>query len=138
MVNGAPRMAEGPVRVVIADDSAEFLRAASDVVRSVDGFELAGVAETSEDAVATVVSLEPDLVLLDVRMPGGGGIDAARQITELRPSTVVVLISGVVEPGLRERASCCGAVVTLDKRDLRPAVLAELWSSHQPETTPAV
>src|SRR4051812_32800329 len=93
------------VRVLVVDDSAEFRRAASDVVDAAEGFEIVGVTETGEGAVSSLGSLEPDLVLLDVRMPGIGGIEAARQITALRPGTVVFLITGEPESGVRERAS---------------------------------
>lgn len=128
-------VATRPVRVVVADDSTEFLQAAADVVRAADGFEVVGLAQTGADALAAASALEPDLVLLDVRMPRLGGIEAARLITSLWPGTVVVLITGGLEAGVRERARSCGAVVALDKRDLRPATLAQLWKRHGHETT---
>lgn len=118
------------VRVVVVDDSDHCRRAASDVVRHAEGFELSGVAGSGAEAVAAVETLEPDLVLLDVRMEEMSGIEAARQILELRPATVVVLISAWPEETIGNAAERCGAAATLHKRDLRPAVLGELWSSH--------
>jgi two-component system, NarL family, invasion response regulator UvrY len=118
------------VRVLIADDSAPYRRAASDVVRGAEGFELTGVARSGDEAVALTVKLDPDLVLLDVRMPGMNGIEAARAIAAACPKTVVVLVSSWAEVDLPAGASQCGAAATLRKRDLRPGVLVELWREH--------
>ena len=58
------------MRVVVVDDSVPCRRAASDVVRLSEGFELSGVACSGAEAVALAEKLEPDLVLLDIRMRG--------------------------------------------------------------------
>ncbi len=75
------------------DDQVVFRRAAHDVIAATPGFEPVGDAESGEEALAEVERLRPELVLLDVRMPGIGGIEAARRIAEAHPETVVVLIS---------------------------------------------
>jgi DNA-binding NarL/FixJ family response regulator len=118
------------VRVLIADDSAPYRRAASDVVRDTEGFELTGVARSGDEAVALTEKLEPDLVLLDVRMPGMSGIEAARAIAAVRPDAVVVLVSSWADVDLPAGAKRCGAAASLPKRDLKPGVLAELWRRH--------
>jgi DNA-binding NarL/FixJ family response regulator len=117
------------VRVLVADDSAEFLSAAAALVEAVEGFELVGVADSGETAIESVALSEPDLVLVDVRMPGLGGVEAARRIAALRPQTTVVLISGALDGALLRRAQSCGAAAALDKRELRPSKLAELWET---------
>ena len=121
--------------MVVVDDSDHCRRAASDVVRHAEGFELCGVAGSGAEAIAMAESLEPDLVLLDVRMKEMNGIEAARQILEVRPGTVVVLVSAWAEERIGSAAERCGAAATLHKRDLKPAVLGELWSSHGPAFT---
>ena len=118
------------VRVLVVDDSVPCRRAASDVVRVSDGFELSGAARSGAEAVVMTEKLHPDLVLLDVRMNGMSGFEAARQILERRPETVVVLVSAWGEETLGNGARGCGAVATLHKRDLRPTVLNELWAEH--------
>ena len=120
------------VRVLVVDDSIPCRRAASDVVRVADGFELSGAARSGAEAVVLTEKLEPDLVLLDVRMQGMNGFEAARQIRRLRPETVVVLVSAWADEALGSGARDCGAAATLHKRDLKPTVLGELWALHGP------
>jgi chemotaxis response regulator CheB len=120
------------VRVLVVDDNVPCRRAASDVVRVADGFELSGAARSGAEAVVMTEKLHPDLVLLDVRMNGMNGFEAARQILRRRPETVVVLVSAWGEETLGNGARGCGAVATLHKRDLKPTVLNELWAEHGP------
>ena len=68
------------VRVLIVDDQEPFRMAARIVVDATDGFEVAGEAETGEDSVTMAGELAPDLVLMDVNLPGINGLDATRQI----------------------------------------------------------
>jgi DNA-binding NarL/FixJ family response regulator len=117
------------VRVVTVDDQAVFRRAAEMVIDASPGFELAGEASSGTEAVAVVERLRPDLVLLDVRMPGMDGVETARRLTACRPEVVVVLIT-VQEPREALGAPGCGAVTVIPKRHFRPALLRELWSRH--------
>ena len=80
------------VAVIAVDDQPFFLGVARDVVRATPGFRWAGEAKSGEEAIEAVDHLRPDLVLLDVRMPGIGGIEAARRIAGDHPEVVVVLI----------------------------------------------
>jgi DNA-binding NarL/FixJ family response regulator len=117
------------VRVVTVDDQAVFRQAAEAVIDASPGFELAGEAASGGEALAVVERLRPDLVLLDVRMPGMDGVETARRLTACRPEVVVVLIT-VQEPREALGASGCGAVTVVAKRDFRPSLLRELWSLH--------
>jgi DNA-binding NarL/FixJ family response regulator len=69
-----------PVRVLIVDDQEPFRLAARMVVELTDGFEVVGEAETGEDSVAMTADLSPDLVLMDVNLPGIDGLEATRRI----------------------------------------------------------
>jgi two-component system, NarL family, invasion response regulator UvrY len=115
---------------MVADDSPAFLRAAVEVVRRAEGFELAGVARSGLEAVELAAEVAPDLVLMDVRMPGGGGIDAARRIAALPSRTVVVLISDWPENFSTHPERTCGAAAAVRKQLLLPGLLAELWQEH--------
>jgi DNA-binding NarL/FixJ family response regulator len=117
------------VRVVTVDDQAVFQRAAEVVIDASPGFELAGQAASGDEGLAVVEQLCPDLVLLDVRMPGMDGVETARRLTERQPEVVVVLIT-VQEPPVAPGASSCGAVTVVSKRQFCPALLRELWSDH--------
>lgn len=81
--------------VVVADDESELRRA---LIRKVDwesaGFSVVGDAENGAEALELVEKLEPDLLLTDIRMPFLSGIELARQVREVRPSTQIVFLSG--------------------------------------------
>jgi two-component system, NarL family, invasion response regulator UvrY len=118
------------VRVLTVDDQAVFRRVAHDVIVATLGFEPVGEAESGEEAVTAVAQLRPDLVLLDVRMPGMGGIEAARQITSAHPHIVVVLIT-IQEPDeIGHAVRGCGAAALVRKQDFGPALLRRLWAEH--------
>ena len=118
------------VRVLTVDDQVVFRHAARDVIGATAGFESVGDAGSGEEAVAAVERLRPDLVLLDVRMPGIGGIEAARRITEAHPGTVVVLISIEDSDEFAEDARACGAAALVRKQDFGPALLRSIWEAH--------
>ena len=83
-----------PVRVLTVDDEPVFLEAARALIASTEGFALAGEATSGVDAIKPSPSLKPDLVLLDVRMPGLDGIETAGRLADRHAGTVVVLVSG--------------------------------------------
>ena len=117
-----------PVRVLVVDDRAPFRRAARAVVGATSGFELIGEAASGEEAVALARSLEPDLVLLDIHMPGIGGIEAARRIARSRGGAATVLLSSYREKDLSEEARSCGAAAYVHKEDFGPRLLRALLS----------
>lgn len=118
------------VAVIAVDDQPFFLGVARDVVRATPGFRWAGEAPSGEGAIEAVDRLHPDLVLLDVRMPGIDGIEAARRICDEHPEVVVVLISVDDGESLEEAAAASGAVELVGKRHFGPAMLRSLWQRH--------
>jgi two-component system invasion response regulator UvrY len=127
-------LAEAPdgVGVLIVDDQPFFRSAAREVVGALPGFHAVAEASSGPEAVAAVGELHPQLVLLDVRMPGMDGIETARRITTAHPGTVVVLISIEDIIGVPSDARTCGAAAVIRKQDFRPSVLRELWALHGP------
>jgi len=122
---------EGDVRVLTVDDQLPFRRAACEVIAATCGFTAIGEAGSGEEAVSEVARLGPDLVLLDVRMPGIGGIEAARRIVDAHPHTVVVLIT-IEDPDEVEHAvRGSGAAALVHKRNFGPALLRRLWAEHK-------
>jgi two-component system, NarL family, invasion response regulator UvrY len=120
------------VEVLAADDQDAFLSVVGELVRLTPGFTLSAVARSGEEALARVASQPPNIVLMDARMPGIGGIEAARAIARDHGDIVVVLISIDDVDGLPASACSCGAAAVVNKVDLRPALLRQLWSDHQP------
>ncbi|MDT7573580.1 MAG: hypothetical protein QOE05_3754 [Actinomycetota bacterium] len=121
-----------PVRVLVVDDSRPFRVAARAVLRRATGFSLVGEAETGEEAVDKVGELGPDLVLMDIKMPGISGIDAAARIAELAPETVVFLCSTYKAADLPGEVGTGGVSAYVHKEELRPELLVELWAAHAP------
>jgi CheY-like chemotaxis protein len=113
-------------RVLAVDDSEIFLQVADSVLSGTTGLRLVGTAASGEEAIQLLPQLQPDLVLLDVHMPGIGGVETADIIRRESPRTVVVLVSA--EPkGLEAAAESVGAVAIVDKVDLSSEMLDELW-----------
>ncbi|MEJ8652290.1 response regulator transcription factor [Streptomyces sp. MS1.AVA.3] len=81
-----------PIRVLIADDQVMVRQGFTVLLNAEPGIEVIGQAVDGLDAVAQVAELAPDVVLMDVRMPRLGGIEATRQLTEPAGVTVKVLV----------------------------------------------
>ncbi len=80
-------------RVLIADDHALFRYGLKAMLRSEQDFEVAGEAETGEEAVELAAELKPHVVLMDIQMPGINGIEATRRILELNPDIGIVVVT---------------------------------------------
>lgn len=119
-----------PVRVLIVDDQEPFRMAARMVVEVTDGFEVVGEAETGEDSVAMAADLKPDLVLMDVNLPGINGLDATRQILSgAGDAVVVLLLSTYEEEEYAPRAAECGAAAYIPKAVFGPDRLESAWET---------
>ncbi len=108
--------------LVIADDDP--------VVQSIlsmtlgDEFDVVGVAADGEQAIALAQASQPDVALLDVRMPKGGGLCAVRGISEVAPDTAIVMLSGHRSFGVVDELMQAGAV-TYRRKGVAPRVLAQ-------------
>jgi DNA-binding NarL/FixJ family response regulator len=127
-----PYGARPGVRVLTVDDQRPFRVAAAAVVRRMPGFELVGEAPSGEEALAAVAELAPDLVLMDINMPGMGGIAATRAITATAQAPVVFLCSTYQATDLPADAQDSGAAAYIDKEHLGAELLARLWAEHEP------
>lgn len=114
--------------VLVVDDQELFRAVLRDVVRATPAMEVVGEAASGEAAVDAAEELSPRLVVMDKRMPGIGGVEAARRIRARRPDIVVVLAS--VEAPDPELLRTSGAATFLDKRRVVPRVLAEVWRTY--------
>jgi DNA-binding NarL/FixJ family response regulator len=80
-------------RVLIADDHTLFRRGVRALLSTVPGIEVVGEAADGETAIALTAELAPDVVLMDLHMPGGGGLAAIRAVTENSPSANVLVVT---------------------------------------------
>jgi two-component system response regulator AlgR len=118
------------VRVLIVDDQEPFRLAARTVVELTDGFEVAGEAETGEAAVDAARELQPDLVLMDVNLPGIDGLEATRRILSEAGGRVVVLMLSTYEAEeYAPRAAEVGAAAYIPKSEFEPDRLADAWAA---------
>jgi DNA-binding NarL/FixJ family response regulator len=81
------------IRVLIVDDHHIVLDGLALLLASVDGVTVVGQATSGEQAVVSVARDQPDVVLMDIEMPGIGGIEATRQITSTHPDVAVVMLT---------------------------------------------
>lgn len=98
-----------PVRVMLADDHAIVRFGLRELIASYPRYQVVGEAETGAQAVEQAAALQPDVVIMDVRMPEGDGIDACRQIRTLLPATRVIFLTSFNEEESIMRAIVAGA-----------------------------
>ena len=128
-----PSRRAGSVRdvigVLIVDDQECFRRAAQSIVSATAGFEAVGESASAEEALEAAVQLKPDLVLVDMRMPGLDGFETSRRIRAALPGPVVVLVSADPEPE-PDKLEASGAAAFVPKEALNRSMLQTLWQQH--------
>lgn len=82
-----------PIRLLVADDHGRFRDGVRAMLRREDEIELVGEATTGDEAIAAADALQPDVVLMDLRMPGTNGIEATRRILETSPHMRVLVLT---------------------------------------------
>lgn len=124
--------ADDRVGVLVVDDSADSRAAIGNVVVHTRGFELVGSVASGEEALDVLSRLDPELVLLDVRMPGLNGPETTSLIRASGARSVVVLVSALSRAELPDSADSCGAAAILHKWEVSPRRLATLWECVRP------
>ena len=82
-----------PLRVLIADDHPLFRNGMRALLTSASDMEVAGVATTGEEAISLAASFQPDVILMDLQMPGTGGIEATRHILHTTPHIRILVVT---------------------------------------------
>src|SRR4051794_14588085 len=127
------------IRVVLVDDHPLFLEALGRQLTA-EGIEVAGTTTRAEEAVELTGSARPDIVLLDLRMPGMDGLDALQKLREEHPEVKVVILSGENDAGRIDRALAAGAaafvVKTASADDIAHALRAVMGDATVYYTTP--
>ena len=124
-------------RVLAVDDQTSFLAVLRDLVSATRELEAVAEADSGERAIEAARETEPDMILMDVWMPGIGGIAAAREIKASRPSTLVVLISTTHPDELPLQPDDTPADAVVWKSQLEPRLLDDIWLRHRDQHPPA-
>lgn len=119
------------VTVVIADDHTLFRQGVHELLSTDPDMEVVGEAATGERALALVRRTKPDVLLLDVQMPGPGAKEVIRQTNELSPRTAVVVLTMLESPGIVAELLEGGAAAYLVKSIGREELQATVRSVHR-------
>jgi DNA-binding NarL/FixJ family response regulator len=114
------------VRVLVVDDQDAYRRAMAAVVEETPGFVVVGSAASGEESLVVARELDPDLVLLDVNLPGMSGVEAAAHLSS---GHVVVLLSTYDEDEFD--SSGCGAAAYISKAVFSPERLQRVWQESR-------
>jgi two-component system, NarL family, nitrate/nitrite response regulator NarL len=114
-----------PIRLLLADDHTLFRKGLASLLEKEPGFEVIGEAQDGAEAIRKAQADKPDLVLMDIHMPGVNGLEATRQITNALPATRVVMLTISEEDKDLFEAIKCGAHGYLSKK-VEPEKLREL------------
>ena len=109
---------------MVVDDHPIMRNGLRETLEASGRFEVVGLAEDGEEAVGTVVEMKPEVIVMDVLMPGKEGIDACREIMELLPDTRVMMLTASTEEDAVIEAVAAGATGYLQKYS-RPEELVE-------------
>jgi len=121
-----PPVSAPPLTVLLVDDQLPFRVAARTLFEAEEDYIVVAEAGTGEEAVDLAQRLRPDVIVMDVRLPGLSGIDATRHILSVNPAALVVLVSTHAEADLPADLLHCGAAGFVRKESLDPTALGRL------------
>ena len=123
------------IRVLIVDDLPMVRRGLQMQLMLESDIEVVGEAASGEEALVLVQQLQPDVVLMDVKMPGMDGITATRGVQAIRPLSTIVLLSLYDDARLKAEAQAAGAAAYVGKHEgfdiLLMAIRQPSWPGHQ-------
>jgi DNA-binding NarL/FixJ family response regulator len=122
--------AGGAGRVLVVDDQTSYRAVVRAVIEATPGLRLVGEASCGEDVLAQIDDLAPDTVIVDIRMPGMGGLALARVLLERNPPPAVLLVSAQAPPDALPVAQDGKVVVFVVKERLCPALLQKVREDH--------
>ena len=102
------------IRLFIAEDTDHVRTMLVDIL-GLHGFEVVGSAPSGEQTVAEVEGADPDVVVMDLKLPGIDGLDTARRIREIRPGQQIILYSAYVDEDVQRKARDAGVAVCVPK-----------------------
>lgn len=126
------------IRVLIVDDHPLMRKGLTDILDGVDGIEVVGAAEDGAAAVALAYAVKPDIVLMDISMPGMDGIEATEKLIDMASGARVVMLTSYSEREKITQALAAGAVSYLTKDAPPDAVIRAIRSAAAVSDQPTV
>lgn len=106
---------EGRMKVFIVDDSAVLRERVIEMLSELPGIEIIGHAQNVPDALSAIKKLNPDVVILDIRIPGGNGMDVLQDIKQKKGAPMVIILTNYPYPQYRKKCLGLGADYFFDK-----------------------
>ena len=103
-----------PIRVMIVDDTSHVRNMLTSLL-TLDGFDVVGSLGTGQEALETIDALDPDVAVLDYKMPLMDGLETARRLRELRPDQMMIMYTAFLHPELEAAAEEAGITMCLAK-----------------------
>ncbi len=103
------------LKIYLADDADQIRQSLKKMLTAFSGVSIAGEAGTVPRAIEEIAELKPDLVILDIRMPGGSGLDVLREIRRTGGAPTIIILTNFAAAQYRERALSDGADYFFDK-----------------------
>ncbi len=103
------------MKVFIVDDSAVVRERLIGMLTEIPEIEISGQAQNSQDAIKSIRKLKPDVTILDIRMPGGNGIEVLKEIKKDKPAPLIIILTNYPYPQYRKKCLEGGADFFFDK-----------------------
>lgn len=103
------------MKVFIVDDSAVVCERLIGMLTELAEIEIAGQAQNAQDAIQSIRKLKPDVVILDIRMPGGNGIEVLKEIKKDKPAPLIIILTNYPYSQYRKKCMEGGADFFFDK-----------------------
>ncbi len=114
------------IKVLIVDDNAKFKKSVKNLLLNEQDIEVIGEARDGKEAILKTKELKPDIVLMDVRMPEMGGIEATRRISQIMPETKIIILTIYDIDEYRDAATNSGAVAFILKKSMRDNLIQSI------------
>ncbi|HET8768321.1 MAG TPA: response regulator transcription factor [Pedococcus sp.] len=122
-----------PIRIVVVDDHQVFADALGVLLGTEDDLEVLAVARDAEKALIAAEELRPDVVLMDVDLPGMNGIAATRRMLQTSPGTRVIVLTALMDPEVVEGAAGAGAIGFVSKQRAADDLLGAIRAAARGE-----
>jgi len=126
LISASRHRPHGHVRVLVVDDSSIVRRMLVGLLSGIAGIKVVGEAESASEGIRSAMTLRPNVVILDVQMPGGSGLDVLTHVKAKSPGVTVIMFSASRDQQVQERCRTMGADYCFVKPDEVPTLLSVL------------